>query len=238
MAAFIRCHRWNTGFRLCFRTHPPCALSTAALPDSSFLGRSLPGRAGTGSWCAVNRRSRRGAPGCPAPHASHFPEWRRRVRTLAPVRAHRRDPAAAPATRRFGHPRCPHRRPASDHAGFSPLRTPLEPRRSNGARAPRRRLETTGATSAIPIRYAVSGQSTFRAPAREGVHPDPAPASPTREPAQGACRTPPGLPLGCPARFTASPAFVAQGIEHRSPKAGVAGSNPAGGTGKKSTPQR
>lgn len=26
-------------------------------------------------------------------------------------------------------------------------------------------------------------------------------------------------------------AFVAQGIEHRSPKAGVAGSNPAGGTG-------
>ena len=26
------------------------------------------------------------------------------------------------------------------------------------------------------------------------------------------------------------PAFVAQGIEHRSPKAGVAGSNPAGGT--------
>ena len=27
-------------------------------------------------------------------------------------------------------------------------------------------------------------------------------------------------------------AFVAQGIEHRSPKAGVAGSNPAGGTDK------
>jgi hypothetical protein len=32
------------------------------------------------------------------------------------------------------------------------------------------------------------------------------------------------------ARFRTSPAFVAQGIEHRSPKAGVAGSNPAGGT--------
>jgi hypothetical protein len=31
-------------------------------------------------------------------------------------------------------------------------------------------------------------------------------------------------------RFTQGPAFVAQGIEHRSPKAGVAGSNPAGGT--------
>lgn len=30
--------------------------------------------------------------------------------------------------------------------------------------------------------------------------------------------------------FRQIPAFVAQGIEHRSPKAGVAGSNPAGGT--------
>ncbi len=30
-----------------------------------------------------------------------------------------------------------------------------------------------------------------------------------------------------------APAFVAQGIEHRSPKAGVAGSNPAGGTSQK-----
>src|SRR5690606_13488145 len=37
-------------------------------------------------------------------------------------------------------------------------------------------------------------------------------------------------PRGFPAGFSASPAFVAQGIEHRSPKAGVAGSNPAGGT--------
>jgi hypothetical protein len=31
------------------------------------------------------------------------------------------------------------------------------------------------------------------------------------------------------------PAFVAQGIEHRSPKAGVAGSNPAGGTQRRAS---
>lgn len=39
-------------------------------------------------------------------------------------------------------------------------------------------------------------------------------------------------PLRCPWPNinTSGPAFVAQGIEHRSPKAGVAGSNPAGGT--------
>ena len=39
--------------------------------------------------------------------------------------------------------------------------------------------------------------------------------------------------LSCP--VSAGSALVAQGIEHRSPKAGVAGSNPAGGTSQKAT---
>src|SRR5262249_20547631 len=40
-----------------------------------------------------------------------------------------------------------------------------------------------------------------------------------------------GIEIQRPSRPSGeSPAFVAQGIEHRSPKAGVAGSNPAGGT--------
>jgi hypothetical protein len=42
-----------------------------------------------------------------------------------------------------------------------------------------------------------------------------------------------GLPARATGKLRAGHALVAQGIEHGSPKAGVAGSNPAGGTGQK-----
>src|SRR5690606_6904408 len=54
-----------------------------------------------------------------------------------------------------------------------------------------------------PAHTAAVGQDT------QGLTPDPAPT---------------------PVPIKLAYAFVAQGIEHRSPKAGVAGSNPAGGT--------
>ncbi len=80
-----------------------------------------------------------------------------------------------------------------------------------------------------PIRYPVVRASLAGAAACGAI---PAPHHRGNDPDRSGLdrETWPRLITESHARPRTSPAFVAQGIEHRSPKAGVAGSNPAGGT--------
>lgn len=86
----------------------------------------------------------------------------------------------------------------------------------------------------IAIRYPVLWSAVGVAPVRQ--HCCPAGSTPHLTSGLGAPVEDP--PTGSSPGFLQALAFVAQGIEHRSPKAGVAGSNPAGGTARQGPVQR
>lgn len=83
-----------------------------------------------------------------------------------------------------------------------------------------------GSPSPGRIRYAVPGRSSVCPAACTGKIAEGA----TPRPTSGLAALANAPSTGPPTRPLQARASVAQGIEHRSPKAGVAGSNPAGGT--------
>ena len=141
--------------------------------------------------------------------------------------AHRRQtlleqPAAPPTHRRRRH-----RRQSLVVLGLSSLRTPpAQPatKTTPPAPTPTPRQQTSAATDEQPRDHELD----------RGAHHTPAPsATLSGTAARGGplpCREPDEHHSEHSSTFAQGPASVAQGIEHRSPKAGVAGSNPAGGT--------